>query len=246
MPDTGLTVLPNADALARDAAARILTGVTRSSDRCAVCLNGGTTPERVYRVLATAPYRDALPWDRVHWFWGDERFVPHHDRRSNSGNARRLLLDQVPAPRTHIHAIPTDVADEDEAARAYEAELRCFYGAERLDRERPLFDVVLMGMGADGHTASLFPGSPALGEVSRWVVGIAQAGAEPFVPRVTLTFPALASTREMVFLVSGSGKRDILRRALWGDDLPATRAYSRGALVWLADRDAAPEPGHVA
>ncbi len=108
MRDIRLTVLADADALARDAAARILARVTRSLGRSAVCPTGGATPERLYRLLATVPYRDALPWDRIHWFWGDERFVSHDDPRSNSGNGRRLLLEQVPAQRTHVHVIPTE------------------------------------------------------------------------------------------------------------------------------------------
>jgi len=102
---------------------------------------------------------------------------------------------------------------------------------------------VLMGVGPDGHTASLFPHSPALQEKERWVVGVEQAGCEPYVPRVTLTFPALASTREMLFLVSGEEKRDMLARVLSGEDLPAHHAYSHGELVWLVDRAAAPA-GH--
>jgi len=129
------------------------------------------------------------------------------------------------------------------AARRYEAELKRFYGRDRLDPARPLFDVVLMGVGPDGHTASLFPHGPALQEKERWVVGVEQAGCEPHVPRVTLTFPALASTREMLFLVSGEEKRDMLTRVLSGEDLPAHHAYSHGELVWLVDRAAAPA-GH--
>jgi 6-phosphogluconolactonase len=144
-----------------------------------------------------------------------------------------------------IHAIPTSAAGVGEAARRYEAELRRFYGVERLDPMHPLFDVVLMGVGADGHTASLFPGHAELDDNERWVVGVSEAGLKPFVPRVTLTLPALASTRAL-FLVSGRGKREIVRRVLSGADLPAARAYSDGELVWLVDRDAAPEHRDVA
>jgi 6-phosphogluconolactonase/glucosamine-6-phosphate isomerase/deaminase len=105
--------------------------------------------------------------------------------------------------------------------------------------------MVLMGVGPDGHTASLFPGLAALDEKRRWVVGVPEAGREPFVPRVTLTFPTLASTREMLFLVSGPAKREIVSQVLAGADLPAAHAYSQGELVWLVDRDAAPESGDV-
>jgi 6-phosphogluconolactonase len=236
-----LTVVADAPALAQAAAQRMAARLSAPSGRLAVCLTGGSSPERLYQLLATEPFLSALPWDRIHWFWGDDRFVPPSDARSNSAMARRLLLDRVPAPLRNVHPIPTDAATPDEAARRYETELRAFYGADRLDAKRPLFDVVLMGVGDDGHTASLFPGHAELGETARWVAGVAEAGLAPFVPRVSLTFPALASTREMMFLVSGRGKRDVLHRLRSGADLPAARAWSHGDLVWLVDRDAAPE-----
>jgi 6-phosphogluconolactonase len=240
-----LMVVPDADALARTAARRLLDQFAPTG-RLAVCLTGGSTPERLYALLATASYRDAVPWDRIHWFWGDDRFVPQADPRSNCGAARRLLLDRVPAPPANIHPIPTDASNVEAAANLYAAELRTFYGADHLDPQRPLFDVVLMGLGADGHTASLFPGHAEVEESARWVVGVAEAGLEPFVPRVSLTFPALASTRQMLFLVSGPSKRDILSRVLSGADLPAARARSDGDLIWLVDRDAAPKHRDVA
>jgi 6-phosphogluconolactonase len=241
-----LAVVADADALAHAAARLMLARIAPDGSRRAVCLTGGSTPEHLYRLLTTVPYRDALPWDRVHWFWGDDRFVPQSDERSNAGAARRLFLDRIPAPSETMHAIPTDAANVDEAARRYEGALRAFYGADRFDPGRPLFDVVLMGVGGDGHTASLFPGQPQVDETKRWVVGVPHAGLEPFVPRVSLTLPALASTRDMLFLVTGRGKRDILSRVLSGADLPAARAHSQGDLVWLVDRDAAPERRDVA
>ena len=192
-------------------------------------------------MLAEEPWRGKVPWDRVHWFMGDDRFVPQSDPLSNMGMARRLFLAAAGAPRGNIHPIPTDANYPEGAANIYEDELKSFYGAERLDPARPLFDLVLMGLGPDGHTASLFPGSRALDEKNRWVVAVTKAGMEPFVPRVTLTFPALASTREMLFLVDGPGKRDILQRVFAGEDLPGSRAHSDGELVWLLDRAAAPE-----
>lgn len=239
-------VVADADALAKVAAERVLNRINLATGRVAVCLTGGSTPERLYELLSTEPYRAAIPWDRVHWFWGDDRFVPPSDPRSNAGMARRRLLDHVPVPFTNIHAIPTRSASPEEAARLYEAELRGFYGADRLAAGRPLFAIVLMGLGEDGHTASLFPGHAELDEKQHWVVGVNEAGLEPFVPRVTLTFPVLASTREMLFLASGKGKREILARVLAGADVPAGRAYAEGDVVWLVDRDAAPEHRHVA
>jgi 6-phosphogluconolactonase len=241
-----LTVVPDAEALARAAAERVSARLSRPAERFAVCLTGGSSPEGLYRLLASEPYRSRLPWERTHWFWGDDRFVPQSDERSNAGMVRRLLLDRVPVPPENLHPIPTGVANVDEAARRYQAELRRFYCGDRLDPARPLFDVVLMGVGNDGHTASLFPGQPQVDEIELWAVGVPEAGMEPFVPRVSLTLPALASTREMLFLVTGRGKREVVVRVLADPDLPAARAHAQGDLVWLLDRDAAPERRDVA
>jgi 6-phosphogluconolactonase len=239
-----IIVVADGKAIAETAAQRLIKRLKDAKDLAAVCLTGGSSPEGLYRLLAEDPWRNEVPWDRVHWFMGDDRFVPESDPLSNMGMARRLFLDKVRAPRGNVHAIPTDANDPEAAANLYRDTLRKFYGAERLDPVRPLFDLVLMGVGPDGHTASLFPGTHALDEKERWVVGVAKAGMEPLVPRVTLTFPALASTREMLFIVDGPGKRDILRRVFSGEDLPAARAHSDGSLVWLLDRAAAPEGHH--
>jgi 6-phosphogluconolactonase len=231
-----IIVAADAEALAEIAAERLLARVMPAKERAVVCLTGGPSPEGLYRRLAREPYRSTLPWDRVHWFMGDDRFVPGDHTHSNMGMARRLFLDRVVAPANTIHAIPTDADRPDLAARRYEAELKHFYGRDRFDPAHPLFDLVLMGLASDGHTASLFPNSPALDERERWVVGVEEAGLAPFVPRVTLTFPALASAREMLFIVTGEDKRDILLRVLSGEDLPASRARAQGDLVWLVDR----------
>jgi 6-phosphogluconolactonase len=241
-----LIVVADADAMARAAAERISAHLQRRDRRVAICLTGGSSPEGLYALLATAPYREAWPWKHIHVFWGDDRYVPQDDRLSNFGAARHLLLEHVPIPSGNIHAIPTSAASPAEAARQYEAELHRFYGAERLDPARPMFDVVLMGVGTDGHTASLFPGQATLEEKERWVVGVSEAGLAPFVPRVTLTYPALAATHEMLFLVDGDGKRQVMRQVLAGADLPATHAYAWGNLVWLVTRDAVPERQDVA
>jgi 6-phosphogluconolactonase len=235
-----ILIVDDAAALAETAARRLIARVSTQA-RSAVCLTGGSSPQQLYRLLGEAPWRDEVPWDRVHWFIGDDRFVPESNPLSNMGTVRRTLLDCVGAPRQNIHPMATDANDPEGAARLYENDLKTFYGAPALDPARPLFDLVLMGLGGDGHTASLFPQSPALTETNRWVVGIAKAGMEPFVPRVTLTFPALASTHEMLFLVDSADKRAILARVLAGEDLPAARAYADGALVWLIVRAAAPE-----
>ena len=242
--DREIIVVADGKAIAETAAQRLIKRLKDAKDRAAICLTGGSSPEGLYRLLAEEPWLSQVPWDRVHWFMGDDRFVPENDPLSNMGMARRLFLDKVRAPRGNVHAIPTGANDPEGAANLYQDTLRKFYGAERLDPTRRLFDLVLMGVGPDGHTASLFPQQPALDEKERWVVGVTKAGMEPLVPRVTLTFPALASTREMLFIVDGPGKRDILRRVFSGEDLPAARAYSDGALVWLLDGAAAPEGHH--
>jgi len=241
-----LTIVADADALAQAAATHLMARLAEPRDRFAVCLTGGSSPEGLYRLLPSEPYRSRIPWERVHWFWGDDRFVPPNDARSNAGAARRLFLDRVAPPAANIHPIPTDADNVDAAAQRYAAELRAFYGTERLDPSRPLFDLVLMGVGNDGHTASLFPGQRQVDETERWAVGVPEAGMEPFVPRVSLTLPALASTREMLFLVVGRGKRQILARIMAGADLPAARAHAQGDLVWLVDREATPERRDVA
>jgi 6-phosphogluconolactonase len=230
-------------AMAKAAAERVIARIAENPGRVAVCLTGGSSPKKLFQLLATDAWRSRIPWPRVHWFIGDERFVPADDPLNNMGVARASFLDRC-APTANIHPIPTstaDPADPDRSATLYEQELKSFYGADALDPARPLFDLVLMGVGPDGHTASLFPGYPALDEVRRWVVGVPKANVEPFVPRVTLTLPTLASCREMLFEVAGREKRAILTRVLAGENLPANRAQSTGETVWLVDQAALPE-----
>jgi len=230
-------------ALARAAADRVVARIAANRGRVAICLTGGSSPKQLYHLLATDAYRSRIAWDRVHWFIGDERFVPASDPLNNMGMARKAFLQQC-APEANVHPIPTETAspdNPDKSAELYEGELKSFYGGEELDPSRPLFDLVLMGVGPDGHTASLFPDDPALDETSRWVVGVPKANVEPFVPRVTLTLPALGSCHEMLFEVAGAEKRAILARVLDGENLPANRAQSIGETVWLVDQAAWPE-----
>jgi 6-phosphogluconolactonase len=227
-------------ALAKAAAGRLMARIAANGGLIAICLAGGSSPKQLYALLATGACRDQIPWDRVHWFIGDERFVPSNDPLHNMGAARQIFLDSC-APVANIHPIPTDAANPEQAARRYESELRSFYGAGRLDPDRPLFDLVLLGVGPDGHIASLFPDYPALGESERWVIGVPEAHVAPFVPRVTLTLPTLNSCREMLFEVSGTDKRAILTRVLAGENLPASRAHATGETIWLVDSDALPE-----
>jgi 6-phosphogluconolactonase len=227
-------------ALAEAAAERVIARIDANPGRAAICLTGGSSPQALYRLLASDAYRSRIPWDHVHWFIGDERFVPPTDPLNNMAMARRIFLDAC-APADNIHPIPTGLADSEESARRYESELKSYYGNGALNPARPLFDLVLMGVGPDGHTASLFPGYPAIEETGRWVVGVPQAHVEPFVPRVTLTLPALGCCREMLFEVAGADKRAILTRVLEGENLPAARAHALGETLWLVDQAALPE-----
>lgn len=206
-------------------------------ERLAVCLSGGSTPKRLYHRLAIDPWRAALPWDRLNWFWGDERFVPHDDPRSNFAMTKEALLAKVPCPAGAIHKIPVDGGSAAISARLYEFDLQRFYGSSSIDGSRPLFDVMLLGIGSDGHTASLFPGMPAIDEGRKWVVA-SQPGLDPFVPRITLTLPAIAASRAVVFLVAGADKRDVLSRILAGEDLPAARVAAAVPTLWFVDQAA--------
>jgi 6-phosphogluconolactonase len=230
-------VVTDAAALAIEAAERLMARIEANRDRTAICLTGGSSPKALYRLLATDAYCLRIPWNRVHWFIGDERFVAAGDPLNNMAMARQIFLDRF-SPPANIHPIPTDTTDPYEAARRYERELQSFYDARELDPVRPLFDVVLMGVGPDGHTASLFPDDPAVEETERWVVGVPKAHVEPFVARVTLTLPALSSCREMLFEAAGQEKRAILKRLLAGENLPANRARSIGDTVLLVDQAA--------
>ncbi|GEP05463.1 6-phosphogluconolactonase [Methylobacterium oxalidis] len=236
---SGAQVLPDAEAVARAAADHLVAVCADApGDRVAVCLSGGSTPKRLYALLAGPDYVDRVPWSCIHWFFGDDRVVPWDDPLSNVRMAREAFGHGGPIPATHLHFIPSDLGAE-AGARAYARTLEDFYGTGRLDPARPLFDLVLLGLGEDGHTASLFPGKPALAEADAWAAPVPEAGMTPFVPRITLTYPALASSRWVLFLVTGAGKRDPLRRLAAGEDLPAAHVTSAGQVVWLVDAAAA-------
>lgn len=227
-----LEVLADAGALAQQAADLMLAAARAKNGAFAVALSGGSTPKRLYQLLATVPF----PWARTHWFWGDERFVPPDDPASNFRMTREALLSHVPVPADQIHAVPTIGLTPEAAAAQYEATLKAFHGTEQLTPDRPLFDIMLLGLGTDGHTASLFPGKPMLDEKRRWV----GATDDPQgTPRITLTYPALESSRETLFLVAGADKKDRLREVLAGDKrLPAARLQPHGTLRILVDRAA--------
>jgi len=232
----------NAEALAQDVA-EWLCGLAQATDRdFSVCLSGGSTPRRLYEKLATPDIASRFPWRRTHWFWGDERFVPHDHPDSNYRMAREALLSRVAIPGENIHAVPTEGLSPEQSAAAYETTLKRFHGTDSLTADRPLFDVTLLGIGEDGHTASLFPGQPALQEQRRWAVAVIGAKAEA---RITLTYPALDSSRDLAFLATGQEKRGVVVRARGGDRaLPAAMVRPVGRLHWFTDRAASPGGGN--
>ena len=234
-----LEIVTDAEALARHVADWLVAAAARSSRPFAVALSGGSTPRRLYELLASQPYREAFPWERVHWFWGDERFVPHDSPQSNYRMVQQAMLARVSVPAANIHPIPTEGLTPDEAALSYEQELKDFYGASTLGPDRPLVDVTFLGLGPEGLIASLFPGTAVLKERTRWVGCV--IGAKPE-PRITLTYPALESSREVAFLVAGAAKRDVLEQLLRGNpELPAAHLHPvHGALHLFVDRAAAP------
>jgi 6-phosphogluconolactonase len=173
----------------------------------------------------------------VHWFWGDERFVPPDDAESNYRMVREAMLNAAPVPPGNIHPVPTTGTAIDDAVAAYEAELQRAYGGAALDPARPLFDVCLLGLGDDGHTASLIPGEPVLAERRHWVAAVAHGRPEA---RITLTYPAIDSSRHIAFLVSGKSKRPMLQQVLaGGSSVPAARLAPVGEILFIADRAAA-------
>jgi len=232
-------IFPDVESLSRAAAQGLMDRINATAEgggRFYLALAGGNTPRVLYRVLA-ADYRHEIPWEQVHVFWGDERYVPYDDPHSNYRMARETLLDHVPIPAKNIHPMPTDYTEPEDAARANERTLKNFFTGLW-----PRFNVVLLGLGSDGHTASLFPGSSALEEKERWVVA-AKGPAEPR-QRLTLTLPVLTHSDQIYFLVAGPDKAEALCRAL--ADTPDPRncpaagvRLGHASVVWWADCAAA-------
>jgi 6-phosphogluconolactonase len=219
-----------------EATVRTINDAVRTAGTCSIVLSGGSTPRALYSLLASE-FRGQIPWANVQVFWGDERFVPSEDPGSNYRMAKETLLDHVPCPPANIHPMPTHFPDVDAAARDYERTLRNHFVGQW-----PRFDLVLLGIGDDGHTASLFPGTLALAERTRWVTP-ARAPVEPHV-RLTMTLPALIRAAAIHVLVAGATKAGALRHVLEGAGdwikYPAA-AIRLGAesVIWWADREAA-------
>jgi 6-phosphogluconolactonase len=201
-----------------------------------VSLSGGSTPKALYALLASDAFIRRFPWERVHWYWGDERFVPYDDPDSNFRMTREAMLAKAPIPPENINPVPTD-GDPDAAASRYERTLQTAYGGAVLDPARPLFDLTLLGLGTDGHTASLLPGEAVLDERRRWVAAVSHGRPEV---RITMTYPAIDSSRHVAFLVVGDEKAAIMDAIRGGDSqVPAARVRPVGELVWFLDEAAA-------
>jgi 6-phosphogluconolactonase len=231
-------IFPDPAALARHVAEWMTAAALAAKETFRVSLSGGSTPKMLYGLLASDEFRSRFPWQRVSWYWGDERFVPYDDPESNYRMTREAMLARAPVPPENIHPVPTDGTPQD-AARRYERTLQQGYGATVLDPARPLFDVMLLGLGPDGHTASLPPGDPVLEERERWVAVVSHGRPEV---RITMTYPVIESSRRVAFLVAGREKAAILQAIRAGDSrVPAARVRPLGELIWFVDRAAAGE-----
>jgi 6-phosphogluconolactonase len=235
-------VFPDVDALSSGLLEEVLRNyrdALAERGRFAIALSGGHTPAKMYSLWgAKRKYRDETNWNRVYLFWGDERYVPPDDPRSNYRMAGETFLSHVPIPDANVYPVPTTLPTPEKAAEAYDAQLREFFVAGE-----PEFDVTLLGLGPEGHTVSLFPGSPALEEKKRWVVAVKVAAEPP--DRVTFTLPVLNRSRNTYFLVAGKDKRAILAALrAESDSQPSKYPAGRirpvdGRVVWFLDQAAA-------
>jgi 6-phosphogluconolactonase len=238
--ERNVQVLPDLGGISREAAT-LFVNASRNSiaarEKFAAAISGGSTPGRLYTLLSTSPCRDQVDWQKVHFFWADERCVPREDEASNFKLVFDRLLSKVPIPNENIHRIKGEEEPE-KAARDYEADIKEFFGGSGL----PVFDLVLLGMGEDGHTASLFPGSKSLEETARLAIPVYLK--KPYGNRITLTLPVLNNAAQILFLVAGISKAtvlsEILRGGEKGGEFPAGRIRPiRGTVIWLIDQEAA-------
>ncbi|PTL36368.1 6-phosphogluconolactonase [Candidatus Methylomirabilis limnetica] len=246
--EVDLLVVSDFAAVAQEAAKQVVAIADKAVARCGrftVALAGGSTPKRLYSLLTAEPYCTRLPWRGTHIFWGDERAAPPEHPDSNFGMARATLLSRVPIPANQVHRMQAERTDLDAAASEYESEIAKVFEIRPTD-EPPMFDLILLGLGPDGHTASLFPYSHALQEATRWV-------APNYIPelktnRLTLTPPILNRASAILFLVSGGEKAAVLQAVLEGppdpERLPAQLIRPvAGRLLWLVDQAAASRLG---
>jgi 6-phosphogluconolactonase len=239
-----LKILPDKEAVIRYAAERIVRMVTATlevNDTFSMALSGGSTPYPVYHLLGTE-FASYLDWNRIHIWWGDERSVPIDDKENNYYNTKQVLLDYITMPESNIHRIHSE-DEPDKAATAYDQEVRDFFGSDE-----QLFDLNILGMGEDGHTASLFPNTDALHEKEKWFIAH-HVTAKGNLWRITQTFPVILKSSNIMFLATGDGKANALKEVLQGADNPIlypsqTVARSNHPhIVWVVDKAAASKLG---
>lgn len=241
-----MEIFEDGDDLAAHAAEfiiRTLADAISARGRAMLALSGGTTPFKTYALLSQSAWRDRIDWTRTFIFFGDERFVPMDDPISNFAMAQRLLLTPVSVPRENTFPVPTQLASADAAARVYADTINMAFGAREAG-EPPRFDLIVLGLGADGHTAALFPGAESLSVDDRWAVATPPGKLLPQLDRITMTFPVLNAARTVLFLVSGAAKAPALHDVLEGgrsrEECPAAGVSPEsGALYWFVDRAAA-------
>ncbi|HMI88522.1 MAG TPA: 6-phosphogluconolactonase [Polyangiaceae bacterium] len=213
-----------------------------TTGRFSLVLSGGTTPRPLYELLAAPPFSSSLDWNKVEFFWGDERVVAPDDKTSNFRMAREAMLDKLKIPAAHIHRIRAEGSDLEAAARSYEEEIERVLGqVAGVGRRPPHFNLFLLGMGPDGHTASIFPGTEALEETERWVIPVDVPSLG--VKRITMTPPLINSAHFIIFMVTGGSKADVVADVLQGPRdtrrCPAQLIHPlTGEVIWFADRDA--------
>ena len=239
-----IQIVADAEAMSKAAAETLVKHIEetlQTGNVYSIALSGGATPRRLYTLLADdADLRKQIPWQRIHFFWGDERHVPPDHPDSNYRMADTALLSKVPVPKANIHRIPAENPDAAKAAADYEQEIRRFFNIE--SGQVPRFNCVLLGMGSDGHTASLFPGSPALRERKRLVMANWVEKFNSF--RITLTLPVINNADLILLLVSGDQKAEIIKAVLTGDSemirfpVQHIQPYD-GILTWILDQSAA-------
>ena len=236
-----IAIYADIDTLSQQAAqyiTRIASESIVTRGRFTIALSGGTTPRKLYSLLGNEPYRSQIDWHLVHVFWGDERCAPPDSPDSNFSMAQETLLRKIPIPANQVHRMPADLPDRNAASQAYTVEMQHTFGTHGI----PDFDLIQLGMGPEGHTASLFPHQPSLHENQRLVMPVSVPKPPP--DRLTFTPPLLNAARNVLFLVTGSDKVDALQAVIEGvyqpDEYPAQIVRPpNGEVVWMLDKDVA-------
>lgn len=236
-----IAIYPDTNTLSHEAAqliVRLAQEAIVTRGRFTIALSGGSTPKALYGLLATDPYLGQIDWSSVEIFWSDERCVPPDDAESNYRMAQEVLLDKIPLPASQVHRMPADQPDRDAASLAYTQEMQQTFGTNGI----PSFDLIQLGMGPEGHTASLFPHQESLHEQQRLVMPVIVPKPPP--PRLTFTSPLLNAARQILFLVTGSEKSDAVQAVLEGDYLPDEYPAQivrpdKGEVTWMLDTKAA-------